>query len=288
MLLRSCLFVPGNNYRAILKTEKIDFDAAIFDLEDAVPPQEKETARIFVRDAIEKLDFRSRLKIVRINSEAELMEGDLKAVLHGNLDGIMLPKVEDAKDVTRLRRLVEKLSDTKSSSPFIVALIESARGVVKAEEIAESEVAAIAFGALDYYRTLGRSYFKFSAEQTELLYARSRIANAAKAFGKKAIDSPFFGLIIDKERLIAEAKMAWQLGFDGKLVIHPNHVGVVNEIFSPSEEDVRLAKEIVENFEKSGTTSVGGRMIDHASYVQAKDVIEMYEEILRREKEVER
>ena len=281
LLLRSCLFVPGNNYRAILKTEKINFDAAIFDLEDAVPLEEKETARIFVKDAIEKLDFKGKLKIVRINSEAELIDDDLKAVLRKGLDGIMLPKAESAEDIIRLKELIERYST--SINPFIIALVESAKGVVRAEEIAEREVAAIAFGALDYYRTLGRSYFKFTPKQVELLFARSKVVNAAKAFGKKAIDSPFFGLIIDKDGLMKESKLAWQLGFDGKLVIHPNHVEIVNQIFSPKEEDVKLAREIIEAFEKAGTTSVGGRMIDYASYVQAKEVIEMYEEILKRE-----
>ncbi len=282
MLLRSCLFVPGNNYRAILKTERIDFDAAIFDLEDAVPIEDKETARIFVRDALEKLDFDGRFKIVRVNAEAEMLEEDLKAVLLEDLGGIMLPKTESAKDVLKLKKLMEDIGNGKMK-PFIIALIESAKGVVKAEEIAECKgVAAIAFGALDYYRTLGRSYFKFSPEQTELLYARSKIVNSAKAYGKKALDSPFFGLIIDKEGLLREAKLAWQFGFDGKLVIHPNHVPIINKVFSPSEEDVRLAKEIVAEFEKTSTTTVGGRMIDYASYVQAKEVIETYEEILKR------
>jgi citrate lyase subunit beta/citryl-CoA lyase len=279
ILLRSCLFVPGNNYRAILKTERINADAVIFDLEDAVPFEEKETARIFVRDALKRLNFGRRLKIVRINAEEELIEEDLKAVLVDGLDGIMLPKVEGKEDVLSLRNRVED----SGLNPLIIALIESAKGVIKADEVAES-VEALAFGALDYYRTLGRSYFKFSAEQVELLYARGRIVNAAKAYGRKALDSPFFGLIIDREGLEREARAAWQLGFDGKLVIHPNHVEIVNEIFSPSEDDVRLAKEIVEGFER-GERTVGGRMIDHASYVQAKDVLGMYEEIMRRERD---
>jgi citrate lyase subunit beta/citryl-CoA lyase len=277
VLLRSCLFVPGNNYRAILKTERINADALIFDLEDAVPFEEKETARIFVRDALKRLNLGRRLKIVRINAEEGLMEEDLKAVLVGGLDGIMLPKVEGKEDVLKLRNRIKD----SGLNPLIIALIESARGVIKADEVAES-VTALAFGALDYYRTLGRNYFKFSAEQVELLYARAAIVNAAKAYGKKAIDSPFFGLIIDREGLEWEARAAWQLGFDGKLVIHPNHVEIVNEIFSPSEEDVRLAKEIVERFEM-GDRTVRGRMIDYASYAQAKDILGMHEEIVGRD-----
>ncbi len=298
MLLRSCLFVPGNNYRAILKTEKLEFDAAIFDLEDAVPIEDKETARIFVRDAIEKLKFDGRLKIVRVNGwETGMLEEDLEFIfrgtsegLDGTLDGIMLPKTESAADVLKLERLIDKFKRGKEKvKPFIIALIESAKGVIKAEEIAECKsVAAIAFGALDYYRTLGRSYFKFSPEQTELFFARSKIVNSAKAYGKKALDSPFFGLIIDREGLLKEAKLAWQLGFDGKLVIHPNHVPIVNEVFSPSEEDVKLAQEIVAEFEKEGKpTTVGGRMIDYASYVQAKEVISTYEEIVKRRRRVD-
>ncbi|AGK60896.1 Citrate lyase beta subunit [Archaeoglobus sulfaticallidus PM70-1] len=291
MLCRSALFIPGNNYRAILKSEKIDFDIAIFDLEDAVPVNDKETARIFVRDAIERLKFNGRKKFVRINSD---YDDDLNEIALRGLDGVMLPKSESERDIRNLERKLSRLEDERNLNEIrIIPLIESARGVMNSFEIASSSdrIVALAFGAVDYYRTLGRSYFKFSNTQIELLFARSMIVNAAKAAGLKAIDSPFFGMLIDMEGLLKESKLAFQLGFDGKLAIHPNHIKIINEVFSPSKEEFEEARKIVESYEAAkqrgeGVITFEGRMVDFASYKQARDVVETYLEIERRGEEL--
>jgi len=296
LILRSLLFVPGSNYRAIMKTPTINCDAVIFDLEDAVSMEDKETARIFVKDAIEKLNFPDgKMKVVRVNSwDTGLCEQDLDWVVRGGLDAIMLPKSESKDDVSKLDEYLTKLEEDRGlekKSIKVIPLIESHVGVLKAYEIASSSdrCIALAFGALDYYRTLGRTYFKFSEEQYELLFARSMIINAAKAAGLKAIDTPFFGMLVDKKGLEREARLVWQLGFDGKLVIHPNHVDVVNAVFTPSEEDVKQAEEVVEVYEKAKTMGMGaatlrGKMIDYATYVQAKELLEVYEALIRKEK----
>ncbi len=291
-VLRSMLFVPGNNYRAIIKTPELGCDAIIYDMEDAVPVDEKETARIFVKDAvkIERPEWQS--VFVRVNSsDTGFMEDDLSAVVQRGLTGIMLPKSESGRDIVELDGRLSKLEEEREIQDTIkiIPLIESPKGIINAHEIAtaSSRNVAIAFGAGDYYRMLGRSYFRFSDEQTELLFARSNIVNAAKAAGIKAIDTPFFGLLTDREGLLRESKMAWQLGFDGKLIIHPNQIEVVNEVFSPSEKDIEYAKEVVEAYEEAkasglGVTTLGGRMIDYATYIQAKDILSMAESISRR------
>jgi len=291
VVLRSLLFVPGNNYRAIMKTPAINCDAVIFDLEDAVSIEDKETARIFVKDAIEKLKFsKNKMKIVRVNSwDTGFCELDLNDVVRNGLDAVMLPKSESKDDILRLDSYLTELEETRgleAGSIKIMPLIESHIGVLNAYEIAgaSSRNIALAFGALDYYRSLGRTNFELSETQYELLFARSMIANSAKACGLKAIDTPFFGLLIDKKGLEKEAKMALQLGFDGKLIIHPNHAEIVNRIFTPTEEDVKQAKEIVKAYEEAkaqglGVTTLRGKMIDYANYVQAMELIEVYKAI---------
>jgi len=289
--LRSLLFVPGNNYRAIMKTPTINCDAVIFDLEDAVPIEDKETARIFVKDAIEKLKFSNKkMKVARVNSwDTGLCELDLDEVVREGLDAIMMPKSETKDDILKLDKYLTKLEESQAleiGSIKVIPLIESHIGVLNAYEIAKSSnrCIALAFGALDYYRTLGRTYFRFSEVQYELLFARSMIVNSAKAVGLKAVDTPFFGLLIDKKGLEKEAKLAWQLGFDGKLIIHPNHAEIVNSIFTPSKEDVEQAEEVVKVYEEAkarglGATTLHGKMIDYATYIQAKELLETYKAI---------
>jgi len=293
VVLRSLLFVPGNNYRAIVKSPKINCDAIIFDLEDSVPIEDKETARIFVRDAVKEIDLKGKMKIVRINSwDSGFAETDLEEVVRKGLDAVMLPKSESRDEILRLDKYLTKLETSrgiKTGSIKIIPLIESHKGVINAYEIARasSRCIALSFGALDYYRTLGRTYFKFSEDQYELLFARSMIVNSAKAAGLRAIDSPFLGLLVDKDGLRRESNLAWQLGFDGKLAIHPNHVEIINDVFTPSEEDVRQAREIVKVYEEAkahglGATTLHGKMIDYATYVQAKELLDSYEVIKRR------
>lgn len=295
-ILRSLLFVPGSNYRAIMKTPSINCDAIIFDLEDAVSMEDKETARIFVKDAVEKLEFADKkMKVVRVNSwDTGLCDLDLKWVVRSGLDAIMLPKSESKDEVLKLDEYLTKLEkeqELETGSVKVIPLIESHIGVLNAYEIAKSSdrCIALAFGALDYYRTLGRTYFKFSENQYELLFARSMIVNAAKAAGLKAVDTPFFGMLIDKKGLEKEARLAWQLGFDGKLIIHPNHVDIINTVFTPSKEDVEQAKEVVKVYEEAkargaGAATLRGKMIDYATYVQAKELLEVYEAITERGK----
>jgi citrate lyase subunit beta/citryl-CoA lyase len=290
-LLRSMLFVPANNWRLIQSAKEEKPDAVILDLEDAVPIEEKETARWFVKDAIGLLKDAGQNVVVRVNGLATgLTKGDLKFVIHEGTDAIMLPKSESRSDILELEKLMENEEREKGLAKIgIIPLIESAKGILNVNEIviASERVVAVGFGAADYMRDFGRSYFSMSYEEIELLYPRSRLALAARVAGVPAIDTPFLGLIIDKEGLIKESKIALSLGFKGKMCIHPMHIEPINQVFSPSEKDVNSAKKIIEAYEEAkarglGVASVEGRMIDEATYKIAKETLRLYEMIIKR------
>lgn len=294
-LLRSMLFVPANNWRLIQSAIEERPDAVILDLEDAVPIQDKETARWFVKDAVKLLKEAGHTIIVRVNGlTTGLTKSDLKFAVEEGVDAIMLPKSESKEDILELERLIENEEREKGITGIdIIPLIESAKGIFNIDGIVSSSkrVCAVGFGAADYLRDFGRSYFSISSDQRELLYPRSRLAVAARAAGIASVDTPFLGLIIDREGLVREAKIALNLGFRGKMCIHPTHIEPLNEIFSPSDEDIATANKIIEAYEEArtrglGATSVEGRMIDEATYKMAKETLALYEIIQKKKRRV--
>lgn len=293
-LFRTMLYVPGNSWRMIQRALRERVDAVILDMEDAVPIGEKETARWFVKDAVKPLRQAGLDVYVRVNGLATgLTAEDLEFVVQEDLSGVMLPKSETRENILELEGLIEaeeKKKGLKPGSVSIVPLIETAKGILNAFDIvnASKRVAASGFGAGDYMRDLGRSYIAMSPEETEILYARSHLALASRVAGVPAIDTPFFGLIIDREGLVKESRMAAQLGFKGKQVIHPTHIDPVNQVFSPSEEEIESAKKVIEAYKEAsarglGAASLEGRMIDYATYEMAKDLLAFAEAIAERE-----
>jgi len=279
-LLRTMLFTPGNNWRMIQKAKDLPADAIILDLEDAVPMVEKETARIFVADGVQLIKSGGRQVFVRVNSlSTGLTEEDLEYSVQRELDGIVLAKTESSEDIIKVERIIEKLEKEKDLSKNhikIIPLLETARGVMNVEEIvqASERVIAVCFGALDFTRDMGTTQSK---EGTETYYARSRIVLGARAFDVQAIDTPWFDLI-DQEGLIRETGFAKQLGYRGKLLIHPDHIKTVNTIFTPTEAEIEYAKRVVEAFNEAkakglGAISLNGKMIDEASYLQAENIL---------------
>jgi citrate lyase subunit beta/citryl-CoA lyase len=288
------LFVPGNSMRMITKAAALASDAIILDLEDAVPLPDKRTARIMIRDSVKAIKCGGAAIFVRVNAlSTNLTAEDLKFVCVEDLDGIMLAKTETKADVVELAGMLEEAergSGLELGSLTIVPLIESAKGVVKAYEIASASerVVAVAFGAGDYYRDLGRGVSFLSPEQIELLYARSQIVNGSRAAGVQAIDTPFFGLLTDREGFMTETVLALQLGFKGKLLIHPAQIDFVNKTFSPSPDEGAYSRRVVEAFEEAqakglGAISFEGKMIDIMSYRQAKDLVNFVEFIAEKE-----
>ncbi len=288
-LLRSMLYFPANSVRMIVKAVTLPVDAVIFDLEDALTLDDKEAGRIIARDYVKLVKQRGIYTFVRVNSLATgLTAEDLKSVVVQHLDGIMLAKTETGSDVAHISGMldrVEKIAGIKRKSIRVVPLIESAKGVVNSFQIASNgRVVAVAFGAGDYSRDLGRDITQVSDDEIELLYARSNIVNSSRAAGVQAIDTPFFGPLTDREAFLREVKLAVRLGFKGKQCIHPSQVEPINNMFSPTQGEVDRATRIVQAFEKAqakalGVISFEGKMVDNMTYRQAKDTIAVAQSI---------
>ena len=300
LVLRSMLYVPANSWRMITNATAEGADALILDLEDGCPMSEKETGRVFARDSISMLKEQGATIFVRVNSlETVLTETDISYVVTQGLDGIMLAKTESKEDIISLDELIEKGEQKKgleSNSITLIALIETPKGIMNLSQIiaASQRVEAIAFGAGDFSREMGAGMgvTKLSPEEyfPMVLHARSSIAIAARAAGIQAIDTPFFGLVIDLEGLAKESEKAKLLGFSGKQVTHPRHVAVVNDCFSPAKEDVDFAKQVAEAYNAArakglGATTLGGKMIDYGSFKRAEDLLSLAETIEEKEKE---
>ena len=288
-VLRSMLFTPGNNPRMIDKAATLGADAVILDLEDAVPMAEKDTARVLVKDAVEVVGAQGTQVFVRPNAIGTgLTAEDLRWSVQRGLTGIVLPKTESREQVLEAVdwiRALEAERDLDPGSVVLMPLLETAKGVLSAQEIAAASerIVAVAFGAVDYTRDMGTS---LSAEAIELFYAQSYIALVARAYGVQAIDSPCI-TIRDQEVLVAEARRSRQLGYRGKLLIHPGQIEPVNQVFSPSEEEVAHAQRVVDAFRQAeaqglGAISLDGTMIDVANARQAKDLLSWAEAIHRK------
>ncbi|MEM0449882.1 MAG: CoA ester lyase [Methanomassiliicoccales archaeon] len=297
-VLRSLLFVPANSWRMITTATAEGEDAIILDLEDACPFEEKETGRIFARDAIPMLKERGIDVFVRVNSfETGLTEEDLFYVVSEGLDGIMLPKTESKEDIIRLDEHLRKEEKSKGLPPNIISilpLLETPKGISNVYEIisSSSRVLGLSFGAGDYSRELGLGMGVTNLTQEEFFlmaaHPRACIALAARAAGLHAIDSPFFGLVIDIEGIKKETRKVKLMGFNGKLLVHPRHVESVNQIFTPTKEEVEFAKKVIEVYEESrkkglGATTIGGRMIDYGSYRRAMNLISIAKKISEKE-----
>lgn len=285
-LLRSLLFAPGNVARRLEKALSLPADVVILDLEDAVPLSEKNTARSTVVEALQ-MPRQSRA-FVRVNALATgLTVDDLNAVLAARPDGIVLPKVETATDLHIMDWYLaywEQELGMPRGSFELLPLVESARGVENAYSIAAAtpRVKCLSFGAIDYTTDLG---VKLTREATEILYARSRLVNASRAAESAPPIDTVFPDIKDLEGLIQDSRLGRQLGFQGKLVIHPDQVDPVNQIFSPSSEEIAYAYRVIEAFSKAeaeGSAAItleDGKFIDYAVLGNARRIIALAEEI---------
>ena len=293
------LFVPANSWRMITTAATEGGDAVILDLEDACPIAEKETGRIFARDSTPMLKEKGMDVFVRVNSfDTGLTEKDIDYVVVKGLGGVMLPKAESKEDILRLDQLLKIEEEKKGlalNSVVILPLLESPKGISAVSEIisGSQRVIGVSFGAGDYSREIGAGMgvTSLSPEEYSLMasHPRSCIALAARAAGIFAIDAPFFGLVIDMDGLIKEVRKVKLMGFTGKLLVHPRHVEPVNQVFSPSKEEIDFAKRVIKAYEEAkskglGATSLGGRMIDYGSYRRALNLISIAEKISEREK----
>ena len=280
---RSMLFLPGNSPNILLNADFLGSDSIILDLEDAVAPTEKDSARILVRNAIKSLEY-TREVIVRINPvDSPYWQNDLQQIIPVKPDMIMPTKVSCANDVKIISEYIEKMEKEcglKIGSVSIIPLIETALGVENAYEIASSDkrVKAIFLGGEDLTADLR---CKRTKEGQEIFYARSRMVMAARAAGVDVYDTPWTD-VEDYEGLIKDASFAKSLGFSGKTSISPRHIPFINEVFSPTEEEIQYAKDVFETIEKAkaegkGVVSLRGKMIDAPIVARARQVLEAAE-----------
>jgi len=268
MTRRSVLFTPGDRPDRMRTAADRGADVIVFDLEDAVAPGEKTTAREHVREILAEIDPDCEV-CVRVN-RAGVTDDDLDAILDGpGPDGVVLPKVESAEDVRTVARL---LAERGADLP-VLALVETAVGVLRADEIAAADPTdALLFGAEDLAADLGATR---TSEGTEVLYARERVVVAAAAAGIDRIDTVYPDYE-DAEGLAAEAAFAAELGYDGKLVIHPTQVPVVNDAFAPDPDQLEWARRVLEvrDATDKAVFEVDGEMIDAPLIAQAERVVE--------------
>ncbi len=277
-LLRSLLFVPGNNARFLEKAKTLVADIICFDLEDSVPFEEKKSARNLIKNALaDRPQYRAEV-YVRTNSPASgMILDDLAEIVPKGIDGIVIPKVNDANEITKIERILASLEKKRKLKPTeLIPSIESATGVVNAYNIASTSkrVSALVFGVFDLLNDLGVEYTK-QAEGAR--YARSKIPIDAKAAGKYAIDAIWQDLN-DTKGLEQDCLTAKNLGYVGKSIIHPGQIETVHRIFHPTPAEIEWAKRVIEAYSsakvtKKGATKVDGKMIDEVHFKRAKTLL---------------
>jgi citrate lyase subunit beta/citryl-CoA lyase len=283
--IRTALFVPATRPDRVDKALGAGADVVIIDLEDAVAHALKGEAREAARQKV--VEHAQRRLLVRVNALGSgHNRNDLESIVGATPSAIILPKVETAENIREIhQRLLgcERSAGMAPGSMGVVALIESARGVenifrIMSEALAPARALSAAFGAADYSLDLG---IDLTRDGAELHYPRSRIAVACRAAGREPpIDTPFMIDLKDLEGLKADARRAKQLGFQGKLCIHPNQVGPCNEVFSPTAAEMEYARRVVAAFEKSEAEGVGalqldGKFIDYPVVERSRRIIRL-------------
>jgi citrate lyase subunit beta/citryl-CoA lyase len=276
------LYVPGNNPGMIRDAGIYKNDSIMFDLEDSVSVNEKDSARFLVFQALTSLEFPGKELVVRINDpHTQLGRDDLEAVVRTKKAVVRLPKTECAKDVTDCAALIleiEKKAGIEQGSTPMMAAIESAAGVLNAKEIAlaSPRLTGIALGAEDYVTDLKTTR---SPDGIELLFGRSMVLLAARVAGIDAIDTVFSN-VNDEEGLRKETRLIKQLGFDGKSVINPRQIQIVHDIFTPDEKEIKNALAVIAAIkqaerQRSGVISLNGKMIDRPVVLRAERVLDL-------------
>ncbi len=274
MVRRSNLTIPGNNVAKMLaKGLETAADVLILDLEDSVPVSEKETARESVRQALKNIPGTTKEIAVRINGlTTAFAYDDLIMAAATGAHAIIIPKSESTRDILFADRVLGEVEKTSSKArkTMIHILIESAKGVQSVDEISRcsERITALVFGIGDYFAEIGAKFSSIADADTVCLYPRTRILIAAAAAGVDALDSVFPNFK-DPEGLKADAHRGLKMGFKGKWVIHPSQIDVVNEIFTPSIEELKRARAVIETYEKAKAEGKGAvvfqnQMVDEA------------------------
>jgi citrate lyase subunit beta/citryl-CoA lyase len=284
--MRSLMFVPGHRQRMIDKALASEADVLLLDIEDGVPPAEKDLARETIAASLRAVAEnppagRHPLRFVRINAIGhERMHADLAAVLGPGLEGLCLPKVERPEEIELVDGIVDK--HPHGGGIRFVASIESALGLLNAPRIAAASqrMAGLMFGAEDFSKDLGLPTLRV-AEASELLYPRSAVVMAAAAAHIQAIDGVWPD-IHDPDGLLKDTLQARRLGFTGKSCIHPGQIETINNVFRPDEGEVEYAQRVIAAFEEGqargdGAIALGGQLIDLPIVDRARRTLAMHE-----------
>ncbi|AXF55215.1 HpcH/HpaI aldolase/citrate lyase family protein [Salicibibacter kimchii] len=283
---RTWLFAPGNHPRTMEKAMKTQTDIVIYDLEDAVPLDEKEQAREIVREHLqEKHIDKAPYKLLRVNeSTSPFFTQDVIAGARGNVDGIVLPKSdhpEHIKDVDQQLAALEQELGYEVGKIQLFPLIESALGVHNSYEIAKASprVTRLSFGAIDYTSDIQT---KLSESGEELLYAQSQLVNSSYAAGIEGPIDTVYADFQNEEGLLRETQRGSRLGFKGKMIIHPKQIEVVHNVYTPGDEEVEEAKEIVNAYQQAneqgdGAIQLNGKMIDVPVVKSAQQTLDLVE-----------
>jgi len=278
-LRRAMMFMPGNNPAMLQNAGIYGADTVIFDVEDAVAVSEKDAARQLVHNAIKRLKYPCEIA-VRINHiQTPFGLDDLKVILPAKPDLIRLPKAETAQDIRTIDEIITAAEETNgfpAGSIGMMAAIETAKGLMHAYEIATASprMVALAIGGEDFVADLKTSRSK---QGWELFVARSQLLLAARAAGIQAIDSVFANAG-DDEGFLAETRLIKELGFDGKSVINPLQVRMAQEVFAPTEKEIKNAERVLAAYKealerKSGVIALDGKMIDTPIVTRAERVL---------------
>lgn len=282
--LRSLLFVPGNKSNMLEKAQRTRPDVLVPDMEDSVPDAEKSNARETIAGWLPSARAHPAAVMPRVNSLATgLTEDDLAAVVGPDIWGVSIGKIDSAADVSAVSQLIaglERRAGIEVGSLRLIPWIETAKAIVACDEIcaASRRIAGVAFGGEDFTNDMGIERLD---DETQLVYARSRLCIAARAAGIPALDTPYFQFR-DHEGLRLSSIAAKRLGFKGRFAIHPAQIEGINECFAPSAAEVEEARRIVAAFEEAerqgrGSTSLDGRVIDVPVVKRARAVLALAE-----------
>ena len=280
-LFRSLVFVPGNNPRFLDKAKSLPADIVCFDLEDSVPDKEKKKARSLIRNTLKQRKEYSPDVFVRTNSpESGMIGEDLKEIVQKGIDGIVIPKVNSAKELKKIEKIISSLEKKRKIKGIrLMPSIESALGVMNCYEIASSSkrIDALVFGIFDLLNDMGIEYTKGNPRGAK--YSRYKVPVAATAAGGASIDGIWQDLK-DKKSFTKDCQVGRSLGYAGKSVIHPDQIQTVHKIFHPSKPEIEWAKKVCSTYEKStkkgkGAIVIEGKMIDEVHYKRAKTLLEI-------------
>lgn len=280
-LRRTMMFVPGNNPAMMQDAYIYKPDSIMLDLEDSVSMAEKDAARLLVHNALKTIDYGNTEMVVRINPlSTPYGKKDIEVVIKAGVHVIRMPKTETAEEVVEVEREIERVEKELGclGRTQIMAAIEGALGVVNAYAIATASkrMMGIALGAEDYCANMKTQRSK---EGEELRLARETIVVAARAAGIAALDTVYSNLN-DMETFRKEVEYIKTIGFDGKSIINPRQIEIVNEVFAPTQKDIDKALTIIAAIKEaekkgSGVISVNGKMVDRPVVIRAERTIEL-------------